>query len=194
MFVEANTFHQGMAPFCKREFGPSWFTAPFPSPSGKVITVEMVWRAFLTSTFLSTRLEANVSSSFGVVGYQPNLVARQFGLSHPVPDSIFQDPRDVMWAGRQINLKVYNDRLAFARMRALELPSFPFSTSFYVSRGFKRWWASYYGRVSRTDQFLENMVDAFAAMAPERPPPPSVATAEEAPRKVTNSLLVRHSR
>lgn len=30
MFVEANTFHQGMAPFHARKFGPSWFTILFP--------------------------------------------------------------------------------------------------------------------------------------------------------------------
>ena len=116
MFVEANTFHQGMAPFCERKFGPSWFTTPYPPLSVKAVHTGSIWRVFLTPTLLSTKIEANVSTSLGVVGYQPNLVARQFGLSQPLPDSIFQDPRDLMWAGRQINQKVYNDRLEFARM------------------------------------------------------------------------------
>lgn len=174
-----------MAPFCDRKFGPSWFTTPFPALSPRaMVQPGLLWRAFLTPTLLSTKLEANSSTNYGVVSYQPNLVARQFGLSQPLPDSIFHHPQDVMWDGRQINQKIYNDRLAFAKMQALELPGFPFSTSFYVTKEFNRWWTTYYNQVSRTDQFLENMVDAFAAMAGTRPPPPSVATVEEAPKRV----------
>lgn len=125
MFVEANTFHQGMAPFHARKFGPSWFTNPFLALTPRTaVQPGLIWRAFLTPTLLSSRLEANTSTSFGLVSYQPNLVARQFGLSQLLPNSFFHHTQDIMWAGRLINQKVYQERLAFAKMQALELPSF----------------------------------------------------------------------
>lgn len=33
MFSETTTFVLGMAPFADRNFGPTWFTNPFPSVS-----------------------------------------------------------------------------------------------------------------------------------------------------------------
>lgn len=70
-------------------------------------------------------------------------------------------------------------------MQAMKLPGFPFDPSFYMTKEFDRWWTAYYTQVARIDQFLTNMVDAFAAMGGTRPPPPPVATGEEAPKRVT---------
>lgn len=185
MFIEANTFQQGMAPFCARNFGPSWFTTPFPALSPRMSAQpSLIWCTFLTPTLLSTRLEANSSTSYGLVSYQPNLVARQFGLSQPLPNPFFHHTQDIMWAGRPLNQKVYNERLAYAKMQALELPSFPFSTSFYTTVEFNRWWTSFYNQVSQNGLFFENLVDAFAAVARSRPPPSPAAPAEAAPKKV----------
>jgi hypothetical protein len=42
--------------------------------------VNEVWRAYLEQIVLSRRI-GDKSNQFGLVGYQPNCVARQFGMS-----------------------------------------------------------------------------------------------------------------
>lgn len=53
-----------------------------------------------------------------------------------------------------------------------------------MSEDFNEWWSAYYRQVSQNDQFLENLVDAFAAMASVLPPPQPVDPTDVAPKKV----------
>lgn len=89
-----------------------------------------------------------------------------------------------MWSGRPINRKAHQKCLAFARMQDLELPCFSFYSSFYTLEDFNEWWSAYYSQVSQNDQFLENLVDTFAAMASVLPPPQLAAPTDVAPKKV----------
>jgi len=84
-----DTFTPLLAPFSNRTCGPNWFTIKFLE--NKVEEEEetnAILQAYLTPTFLSSRVRS--SDSQGVYGYQPNLVARQFGLVQPKPCSLYK--------------------------------------------------------------------------------------------------------
>lgn len=81
LFSETTTFVSGKALFADRNFGPTWFTNPFPGVSPQTAAhSNVVWRAFLTPTMLSFRIKTG-TKGYGFMNYQPNLVAQQFGLS-----------------------------------------------------------------------------------------------------------------
>lgn len=76
-----------MAPFCRRTEGPEWLTRPFPTTDEEIRTESfLIWRRCLVPRFLSTE---TASSNPGLVAYQPNLVARQFGLCQFIPKPMF---------------------------------------------------------------------------------------------------------
>jgi hypothetical protein len=82
--LECDTFTPAMAPFTVRLRGPTWFTKEFPSTSIEdEAEINAIWEAYLTPTYLSSRLTPG--SPYGLYGYQPNHVARQFGLVQPKP-------------------------------------------------------------------------------------------------------------
>lgn len=84
MFIEVDKSAPGMTSFIDRPFGPKWFKDPFPGGSPQAAAQSnTIWRAFLTPTLLSYRIEPGLKG-FGFMSYQPNLVARQFGLSQMV--------------------------------------------------------------------------------------------------------------
>ena len=78
-----------MAPFTIRTRGPAWFTKDFPTNLIEdEAEINVVWEAYLTPTFLSSKVTSG--SPYGIYGYQPNLVARQFGLIQPKPCSLYK--------------------------------------------------------------------------------------------------------
>jgi hypothetical protein len=83
-------FHPSMAPFSSRTEGPEWFTGAFPSTEDEHKNETFViWRRFLVPQFLSV---VTSGSNPGLVAYQPNLVARQFGLCQFIPKSLYSSP------------------------------------------------------------------------------------------------------
>ena len=80
-------FEPPMPPFCNRPDIPEWFTIAFPPPRNKDKNNSLViWRHFLVAQFL---LAVIVGTIPDLVSYQPNLVARQFGLCQFIPKSLF---------------------------------------------------------------------------------------------------------
>lgn len=76
MFIEPTSFVPYMDPFVDQNFGPTWFKNPFPGDSPQATTLSNArWRAFLTPTMLSFRIETG-SKGYGFMNYQSNLVAR----------------------------------------------------------------------------------------------------------------------
>lgn len=75
MFTPFTTF------FVNQNHWSDWFMREFPAfvVEHQVEVVEIL-RAFITPKMLSTRL-GTTKDSIGLVGYQPNHVARQFGFS-----------------------------------------------------------------------------------------------------------------
>ena len=82
-------FTPSLAPFTTRVRGPAWFRKEFPTSSIEdEAEINAIWKAYLTPTFLSSRI--TTSGPYGVYGYQPNQVARQFGLVQPKPSSLYK--------------------------------------------------------------------------------------------------------
>ena len=76
-------FTPSMGPFYARQDGPEWFTRAFPLTREEDKKNSLIlWRHYLTPQFLSTVI---FGVNPGLVAYQPNLVARQFGLYQLVP-------------------------------------------------------------------------------------------------------------
>jgi len=76
--------------FSTRTCGPDWFTRKFPATKVEdKAETNALWQAYLTHTFLSSRASDKASNTYGLCGYQPNLVARQFGLVQPKPSSLY---------------------------------------------------------------------------------------------------------
>jgi hypothetical protein len=90
VFLNFTVFKPQHAPFLKR-FGPNWYTEDFPSfnPDNEE-EVDEVWLTYLDPTVLSCRIGIQ-AKYFGLVGYQPNLVSRQFGMSQIRLKSLFRD-------------------------------------------------------------------------------------------------------
>ncbi|CAJ2642239.1 unnamed protein product [Trifolium pratense] len=79
-FLNLKKFKPSFAPFVDRPVGPPWFTQHFPSPPDFEEVVNNIWSVYLMPTVLSCRIGLT-SGDFGLVGYFPNLVSRQFGLT-----------------------------------------------------------------------------------------------------------------
>ncbi|KAH1215473.1 hypothetical protein GmHk_13G036602 [Glycine max] len=96
IFLSFDKFLPQHAPFISREVGPAWFTDYFPAvdPDNEE-EVNEIWSFYLNPQILSCRTGVQ-SNYLGLVGYQPNLVSRQFGLSQIRPKSLFEDPRGVI--------------------------------------------------------------------------------------------------
>lgn len=88
-----------MTRFADQNFGSTWFTNPFPGVSPQTVAQSnAVWRAFLTPTMLSFRIETRMKG-YGLMNYQPNLVAWQFGLTQMLPKYLVSHSFDIVWVG-----------------------------------------------------------------------------------------------
>lgn len=140
----SKTFFSTMAPIIDICFGPSWFRNRFlgVTPS----TAEMsnsVWATFFTLTLLSTWIENGIVG-FSFIGYRPNMVARQFDFSQMLPNLLYSWENDIYWSERKFFLTEYRDCMAFSHHQVLELPTFHFQPSFFLTVEFNNWWMSYF--------------------------------------------------
>jgi hypothetical protein len=84
-----DVFTSSLAPFTNRTRGPTWFRKEFPaSLIEDEAEINAIWKAYLTPTFLSSRI--TTGGPYGVYGYQPIHVARQFGLVQSKPSSLYK--------------------------------------------------------------------------------------------------------
>lgn len=196
MFIKADKFVPGMAPFADQSFGPKWFKDIFLRDFPQAATQSnVVWRAFFTPMLLSFRVEAG-SKGYGFMSYQPNLVARQFGLSQMVPKPLVSHVTNIVWYGRSLNSEDHKACLRFYKStQQYELPVFKFQQSFFTTTDSDEWWADYQRQDFSSDLFLQNMIYAFFTLVGDIPPPPPSINApdttiqtdnvDEAPRKAT---------
>ncbi|XP_050897203.1 uncharacterized protein LOC127104024 [Lathyrus oleraceus] len=134
-------FHPSMAPFCSRTEVPEWLTRAFPPNEDEHKNETFViWRRFLVPQFLSVVLSG---VNPGLVAYQPNLVARQFGLCQFVLKSLFSslDMLRNILCDKPWNV-VKEDVEALWEKR-LRLHSIPFQPAFLCTKEFDDWWQSY---------------------------------------------------
>src|ERR1044072_2473822 len=147
MLSQQKQFVSTMAPFASRNYGPEWFRRRFP-PTNSEEEAESyhIWQAFLKPTILSAR-RAPGEKSYSLVAYQPNLVARQFGLTQLLPRSVFLSENSVITSATSWdNGAAFKKKLSDYEVRSLKIDFFHFELSFNCSEGFHTWWMNYYAQ------------------------------------------------
>jgi hypothetical protein len=162
MFLNFNQFLPRHAPFVERKYGAAWFVEDFPAfdPDNED-EVNEVWRAYLEQTVLSCRIGAN-ANQYGLVGYQPNCVARQFGMSQIRPKSFFEK-LDRMVLGTGITEKIFKKYLRMIDSYEYAFKPFEYKPSFYCTDGFSKWSNDYYSRhsIGNAEQMLGMIESGF---------------------------------
>ncbi|KAL5148570.1 hypothetical protein HKD37_13G035601 [Glycine soja] len=150
IFLSFDKFLPQHAPFISREVGPAWFTDYFPTvdPDNEE-EVNEIWSFYLNPQILSCRTGVQ-SNYLGLVGYQPNLISRQFGLSQIRPKSLFEDPQDVI-RGANLSEKTFKKFLKISLDENYNLHPFEFNHSHFCTMGFVTWWEKYYSTRSVGD-------------------------------------------
>jgi len=153
-------FTPSLAPFTTRIRGPAWFRKEFPATSIEdEAKINAIWKAYLTPIFLSSR--TTTSGPYGVYGYQPNQVARQFGLVPPKPSSLYKCLDDLR---PPLIEHVCRSILRRTQDRNLIFEPTPFALSYACIEAFFRWWQDYYRRQANRvnpDTMLPQLISVF---------------------------------
>ncbi|CAJ2661703.1 unnamed protein product [Trifolium pratense] len=142
-FLNLKKFKPSFAPFVDRPLGPPWFTHRFPSPPEFEMVTNSIWNAYLMPTVLSCRIGLT-SGDFGLVGYFPNLVSRQFGLTQILPKSIYLEEREVCLGKHGMTEPQFHSFLNHFNQPSYELTPFDFAPSHACTREFFTWWSRHY--------------------------------------------------
>jgi hypothetical protein len=159
-------------PFVKRAVGPAWFRRPFPATNpNEEEDTNNIWTMFLNPTILSSR-QGVERRHLGLVGYQPNLVARQFGLSQFRPKSLFKNKDDIVLGNSGMSVEYFERRLRLADERKpYKLTPVAFETSQYCTFEFATWWSLHYEKHAKNnDEVLLQAIEAgFDALQQKTP-------------------------
>jgi len=121
-----------------------------------------MWKAYLTPTLLSSRIfPTNSTHSYGLYGYQPNLVARQFGLIQTRPNSLYKSKKDLK---KPKNENIWRSLLQKVDEHVPTLKPIPFELSYECTKTFFRWWRGYFVEQSKEvnpDTTLPELISAF---------------------------------
>src|ERR1044072_1969496 len=158
IFSRQKKFLSSMSPFADRVYGPEWFRRKFPptQPQNDVESKD-IWYQFLKPTLLSSRFQTG-SKGLGLVAYQPNLVARQFGLSQFLPCPLFLRREDVIFPATPLTEKLYKDFMSKANNKHLGLDFFYFEPTYICTSDFDKWWARHYSNKVLDDAMLHQFV------------------------------------
>ncbi|GAU46482.1 hypothetical protein TSUD_402370 [Trifolium subterraneum] len=142
-FLGLKEFKERFAPFATREIGPSWFSHPFPPLPEFEEYQNVVWLAFLTPTVISCRFGLK-STEFGLVGYFPNFVSRQFSLTQLLPKTIYLNEQDICLGYYGMTDPQFYALLKFFEGLEYGLTPFQFALSHFHTKEFHRWWDLHY--------------------------------------------------
>jgi len=136
--LNCDVFIPALAPFSSRTCGPDWFTREFPVTKVEdEVETNAIWQAYLTPTLLSCRSSASKTSySFGVSGYQPNLVVRQFSLVQPKLGFLYKFLNDLKMPTKE---HTWRTLLQQAQEHTPAFTHVPFSLSYSCTEAFFRW-------------------------------------------------------
>jgi hypothetical protein len=125
---------------------------------------------FLNPTILSSRQGID-RRHLGLVGYQPKLVARQFGLSQFRPKSLFKNKDDIVLGNSGMSVEYFERRLKLADERSYKLTPIAFETSQYCTYEFATWWSLHYEKHAKGDDevLLHALEAGFDALQPKTP-------------------------
>ncbi|PNX89899.1 hypothetical protein L195_g046022, partial [Trifolium pratense] len=131
-----------------------------------------IWNAYLMPTVLSCRIGLT-SGDFGLVGYFPNLVSRQFGLTQILvsrqfgltqilPKSIYLEEREVCLGKHGMTEPQFHSFLNHFNQPSYELTPFDFAPSHACTREFFNWWSRHYeGRLVNKTALLTAISNGF---------------------------------
>jgi len=107
------------------------------------------------------------STPLVLTAYQPNLVARQFGLCQFLPSSIYKDKAEILF-GKQTKFRKKADLLNIMhayRKRRGHLEPVKFEPCFYTTPKFQEFWSNYQKTVQiPLAQCKDRMLKAFSAL------------------------------
>jgi hypothetical protein len=159
-------------PFVKRTVGPDWFRRPFPATNpNEEEDTNNIWTMFLNPTILSFR-QGVERRHLGLVGYQPNLVARQFGLSQFRPKSLFKNKDEIVLGNSGMSVEYFERRLKLAEDR-MPYKLTPIASEFsqFCTYEFATWWSLHYEKHAKhNDEVLLQAIEAgFDALQQKTP-------------------------
>jgi hypothetical protein len=143
VFLNLKTFKETYAPFIERVIGPSWFVLPFPLLPEFEEFASAQWLAYLDPTVLSCRI-GTTSKDYGLVGYFPNLVSRQFGLTQLIPKSFYAHERDICLGCTGMTEGYFRSYLKNTEKHKYELNPFSYQNSISSTKEFQDWWDRHY--------------------------------------------------
>lgn len=142
-FAQRHQFTPSMAPFAFRKVGPDWFVRKFPATKEKdVEESNAIWTTFLTPRVMALRLQPT-KNQVALLGYQPNLVCRQFGLVQLLHKPLFSRKNKVLLYNMRYHEKDAPNILAFYSNRAELVPT-AFEPCLFTTPEFADWWKHYY--------------------------------------------------
>jgi hypothetical protein len=142
-FLQLKEFKPSFTPFLDRPIGPQWFVHPFPPLPECEEEITEIWRAYLTPTLLSCHF-GTASTDFGLVGYFPNLVSRQFGLTQILPKSIYLHERDICLGYYGMTEPQFHNFLKAFKGDNYAITPFKFEVSHASTKEFSKWWELHY--------------------------------------------------
>ena len=108
----------------------------------------LIWEAFLTPKVLTLRLNP-LKIHVTLIAYQPNLVARQFGLIQALPKCLYDRKGSLLLYNAVHNEATTLKQIARYNGKT-QLTLIKFETSFLCTREFGGWWNAYY-----TEEFYD---------------------------------------
>ncbi|XP_045809919.1 uncharacterized protein LOC123904282 [Trifolium pratense] len=159
IFLAIDQFKPEHAPFVKRTIGPSWFVKEIPvlNPNAEE-EINETWTAYLDPTILSIRI-GTLSSEYALIGYQPNLVSRQFGFSQLRPKSMYIRKKNIV-LGTTVTSTLYERYMKISRDNVYGFEPFDFNLSYYCTQEFANWWRRYFDSKHLGDAVLISRLES----------------------------------
>ncbi|GAU49261.1 hypothetical protein TSUD_137440 [Trifolium subterraneum] len=191
IFLSFNEIKEINTPFIERQVGPAWFKQDFPATNpDDEENINEIWLAFLSPTVLSSRLGAG-KQYLGLVGYQPNLVARQFGFSQFLPKSLFKNSNLIVLGNSGIHEEYFDSYLKDVEKIKYDINPFAYSNSLLCTLEFTDWWSDYYKNKAIDEkvvlQRLNTGIDALGLKVPKSKVVSTTSTATTKQAKPKNS-------
>lgn len=154
------------APFTARTCGPSWYIREFPAKDAIYEDeTHAIWKSYLTPRLLSNRTTPNASTtSFGVYGYQPNLVARQFGLVQVCHRPFYHSGQDMKKPRTEVQ---WRTTLSKFNKDFPNFNPFDFELSYKCTQLFFVWWRKHFPDWSKEvnlDNLLSESISAVTSL------------------------------
>jgi hypothetical protein len=102
---------------------------------------------------LSCRI-GTAPKDFGLVGYFPHLVSRQFGLTQLIPHSFYEGEEGICIGHKIISEGYFKSYLKNTEKHKYELTPFEYQNSISSTNEFRDWWERHYSISIPSENFL----------------------------------------